>query len=210
MDKRFRKFVEKHPTYTDTVALDMLRNTDYGYLDSDMYIYLDYAGSGIASSTQIRVHSDGLKSRCFGNPHSESAASHASTKLVERARQDILEFFKADPEEYAVIFYRECQWRLPSRRGAYPFDSARRLILFCDNHKSVIGLREFAKAHDAEVRYVPLTGPELRVAKADILNEINASGLRSHDQSITRTRGLVAYPAQSNFSGAQHSLAVWL
>lgn len=61
-------------------------------------------------------------------------------------------------------------------------------------------------ARDAKVRYVPLTGPELRVAEIDFLNGIGAAATGSDDQSVARTHGLVAYPAQRNFSGVQHPL----
>ena len=35
-----------------------------------------------------------LAERVFGNPHSASPASHATTELVERARSAVLDYFQ--------------------------------------------------------------------------------------------------------------------
>ena len=50
---------------------------------------------------------------------------------------------------------------------AYPFRPWSRLVLTADNHNSVNGLREFARARGAAVRYVPLDPADLRVAGQD-------------------------------------------
>jgi selenocysteine lyase/cysteine desulfurase len=81
---------------------------------------------------------------------------------------------------------------------AYPFRRGGRLVLTADNHNSVNGLREFARARGARVAYVPLTAPELRVSESDVLAALT--------RGRGRRRGLFAYPAQSNFSGVQHPL----
>lgn len=209
IDRSFQTFLSSYSAYAETMDLDEIRSSDYSYLDREMQVYLDYAGSSIASATQIRIHSDRLKHYCFGNPHSESPTSRASTELIEMARRDVLAHLNADPAEYVVIFTANASSACRLVGEAYPFDAARRLVLFCDNHNSVVGLREFAKARDAEVRYVPLSGPELRVAEADFLKEMDAAPVPSEDQAVVGHRGLVTYPAQSNFSGVQHPLG-WI
>jgi selenocysteine lyase/cysteine desulfurase len=45
-----------------------------------------------------------LTSRAFGNPHSRNPSSSKSTQEVEGARQLVLQFFNADPNEYHVVF----------------------------------------------------------------------------------------------------------
>ena len=46
---------------------------------------------------------------------------------------------------------------------AYPFHAGDRFLLTFDNHNSVNGIREFARARGAETTYVPSVAPELRV-----------------------------------------------
>jgi selenocysteine lyase/cysteine desulfurase len=69
--------------------------------------------------------------------------------------------------------------------------------LTVDNHNSVNGIREFARAKGAPVEYVPVTTPELRI-DVDRLDAMLASPATGP--------GLFAYPAQSNFSGVKHPL----
>lgn len=136
----------------------------------------------------------------FGNPHSENTPSRRSTKAVEHARQAVLEFFGACPDEYAVIFTSNATGALRLVGESYRFTPDTRLALLVDNHNSVLGIRQFASDKGADVELVPLERRELRAdteALHRILDDVPARG------------GLFAYPAQSNFSGVQHPLA-WI
>ncbi len=69
-----------------------------------------------------------------------------------------------------------------------------------DNHNSVNGIREFARAKGARVDYAPLTRPELR---------IDGAAMSAHlGQAEPGRNHLLAFPAQSNFSGVKHPLAL--
>ena len=81
---------------------------------------------------------------------------------------------------------------------AYPFHSGDRFLLTFDNHNSVNGIREFARARGAETTYVPSVAPELRVDER-LLTRYLTDTIGDH-------HNLFAYPAQSNFSGVQHPL----
>jgi len=80
---------------------------------------------------------------------------------------------------------------------SYPFGPGGLFLLTFDNHNSVNGIREFAKAKGAQVVYTPVLPPDLLVDDARLAAHL-ARGKRGHC--------LFAYPAQSNFSGVQHSL----
>ncbi|RKS73637.1 selenocysteine lyase/cysteine desulfurase [Actinomadura pelletieri DSM 43383] len=180
--------------YEDTRRLDELRATEYRHLDEHGQTYLDYTGSGVAAAAQLRAHVERLSGGCYGNPHSENPASSASTVLIERARTAILDFFNASPDEYAVVFTQNASGACRLVGEAYPFGRGDRLVLTGDNHNSVNGIREFARARGAEVAHVPVRGPELRVPG----EEVRAA--------LTGRRGLLVFPAQSNFTGVQHPL----
>src|SRR6266700_1663470 len=81
------------PEYAATARLDELRATEYGYLDEGGHVYLDYTGAGLPARSQLRAHAARLGGGCFGNPHSESPTSSASTRLVEQARAAVLRHF---------------------------------------------------------------------------------------------------------------------
>jgi selenocysteine lyase/cysteine desulfurase len=172
----------EYPEYATTTRLDELRRTEYGYLDEQGHLYLDYTGAGLAARAQHRAHADRLAHTLFGNPHSVNPTSAAATSLVEQARARVLAHFNAAPDEYAAVF-------TPNATGAA------RLVLTVDNHNSVNGLREFARRARARTVYVPTRAPELRV-DPDVLTT-----------ALSKGRGLFAYPAQSNFSGVRHPLS---
>ena len=139
-------FLEQFPEYQDTAKLDTLRHTEYGYLDEQGHLYLDYTGAGLAARAQYRAHTDRLSGTLFGNPHSVNPTSTAATELVERARARVLAHFNASPDEYTAVFTAERDRRGPARgREAYPFARRTRLVLTFDNHNSVNGIREFAR-----------------------------------------------------------------
>lgn len=197
MEAALQGFLRTYPAYAGTGHLDELRAREYGRLDEQEHLYLDYTGGGLYADSQIREHLDLLCSRVFGNPHSTNPTSSAMTELVERSRAFVLEYFNADPEEYVAIFTPNASGALKLVGEAYPFGPAGECLLLYDNHNSVVGIREFARARGATCNYLPVVPPELRV---DVEQAISIL-----DRPSTGPR-LFAYPAQSNFSGVQHPL----
>ncbi|MEU5785751.1 aminotransferase class V-fold PLP-dependent enzyme [Micromonospora lupini] len=189
------------PGYADTARIDELRATEYRHLDRHGQVYLDYAGAGVTAQAQVRAHHDRLLASLYGNPHSESPTSVAAGSLVESTRRAVLDFFHADPAEYAVVFTPNASGACRLVGEAYDFGQVAPFALTWDNHNSVNGIREYARAAGAPVRYVPLSGPELRVAESDLVTVLDAER-----RGPSARRGLFAYPAQSNFSGVQHPL----
>jgi selenocysteine lyase/cysteine desulfurase len=193
-----RSFLDNCPRYQDTTVLDDLRRSHYEQLDRLGHVYLDYTGGGLYASTQIREHMDLLLASVLGNPHSSNPTSALATLFVERARQAVHQFFNASPEEYVVVFTQNATGALKLVGESYPFDHPSHLLLTFYNHNSVNGIREFARAAGTMVTYAPLVLPDMR---------IDADALSSYLKSpIEKSHNLFAYPAQSNFSGVQHSL----
>ena len=127
------KFLETHPEYAATVALDRLRATEYGRLDTQHQIYLDYTGGGLYAESQIRRHLQLLSEQVLGNPHSASPASSAMTNLVERTRQRVLTYFNVPEGEYTAVFTPNATGALKLVGEAYPFGPDRRYVLTFDN-----------------------------------------------------------------------------
>jgi selenocysteine lyase/cysteine desulfurase len=193
-------FHAAYPEYAATSRIDELRASEYGYLDEGGHVYLDYTGAGLAARSQVREHADRLSAGCYGNPHSQNPTSTASTLLVEQARWSPPHYPKTTAQDYAVIFTPNATGACRLVGEAYPFGRRSRFALTADNHNSVHGIREFAKARGARVRYVDLAAPDLRVSEQDLAAALGEGG--------DGRRGLFAYPAQSNFSGVQHPLSL--
>jgi selenocysteine lyase/cysteine desulfurase len=194
-----QKFWQAYPAFAHTFILDELRAREYARLDDAQQVYLDYTGGGLYAESQLRAHFDLLRSGVFGNPHSLNPTSQAATELVERARASVLDFFQASPDEYAVVFTANASQALKLVGEAYPFQPGGQLLLLFDNHNSVNGIREFARARGATFTYLPVLAPDLRVEET-LLHSCLAQG------SAVLAPHLFAYPAQSNFTGVQHPL----
>ena len=198
LDQALAAFKKYYPSFESTHRLDNLRASEYARLEKHNQIYLDYTGGGLYAASQLHQHMALLEEGIFGNPHSKNPTSLVMTHLVEQARSYVLEFFNASPDEYVVIFTPNASGALKLVGEAYPFNAHSRYLPAFDNHNSVNGIREFARSKGATITYIPTVMPELRLDSAALEAELN--------QVEPGSDNLFAYPAQSNFTGVQHSL----
>jgi selenocysteine lyase/cysteine desulfurase len=169
-----------------------LRTGEFPQLDHEGCAYLDNTGGGLPPRSLVEAHCRDVLTGVWGNPHSESAPSLRTTESVQRARQAVLEFFGADPDQYTVLFTANATAAVRCVGEAFPFRPGTGVMLTRDNHNSVNGLRTFARTGGGEVVYLPPTAEDRPKGPLSIPN---ASG-----------GGLFAYPAQSNFSGTRYPL----
>jgi selenocysteine lyase/cysteine desulfurase len=170
-----------------------LRDREFSRLDAEGCAYLDYAGAALYPASLVHRDAKRLTTTVLGNPHSESAPSLASTTAIETARRLTLDLLAADPAEYDVVFTANASGAIRIVAEAFPFAAGSRLVLTADNHNSVNGLRLPARRRRAVVEYVPL---EAELRSADPRPALIRAGAPS----------LLAFPAQSNFSGVHHPL----
>src|SRR5579864_6960407 len=192
VEEAYADFVVRYPSYANTVLLDKLRASEYGRLDERRHVYLDYTGASLFGESQLQQHFDMLRSGVFGNPHSANPTSVAMTEHVERTRRYVLSYFNASADDYILVFTQNASAALKLVGESYPFASGSRYLLAFDNHNSVNGIREFARAKGASIVYAPLVTPSLHF-DMDRLNSL----LGKADPAC---ENLFAYPAQSNFS----------
>lgn len=192
-------FLNRYLSYQQTAVLDEWRHTEFGRLDAQKQIYLDYTGGGLYGESQLKSHLELLSQGVYGNPHSNNPTSLAMTRLVEDARQAVLNYFGA-ADDYIAVFTPNASGALKLVGEAYPFENGSRYLLTFDNHNSVNGIREFARRRGADVTYLPLTRPDLRLDYEQVKQEL--SSIDSDHPN------LFAFPAQSNFSGVKHPLSL--
>jgi selenocysteine lyase/cysteine desulfurase len=174
-----------------------LRAREFARLDQHGLAYLDYAATALYGASQLRAHHALLARGVFGNPHSESAPSRASSTLIDGARDRVLAWFGVDASTHAVVFAHNASAASKLVAESYPFGPRSGLVLAADNHNSIAGAREYARGAHARVDVLPLDA-ELRLHEPT-----------SRLAAIARDgAGLVAFPAQSNFSGVRHPLAL--
>lgn len=156
--------------------------------------YLDYTGAALYPESLVRRDAKRLTASLLGNPHSQHRPSADATEAVESARRAILRFLHADASEYAVVLTANASASCRLVGESFPFEKTSRLVLTADNHNSVNGVREYARARGATIAHIGLDD-ELRLQNAE--SELSDS---------VAAPSLLAYPAQSNFSGVRHTL----
>jgi selenocysteine lyase/cysteine desulfurase len=173
-------------------ALAWVRAVELRRLEQLGAIYLDYGGAAPYPDSLVRRHGLQLRGRTLGNPHSTNPAARAATEDVSAAKHDILRFFDADPAIYDVGLVANCSAGIRLVGESFPWDATSVFALTADNHNSVNGVRQFARARGSRVQYLPLDA-RLRVPRLEL-------------PRLNGARGLFAFPAQSNFSGVRHAL----
>ena len=197
MSKLHSKNTKKtvNPVLAHDEFFNALRATNYKRLDKDNHIYMDYTGGNLYSTTQLEEHLQLLSNNTFGNPHSTNPTSSFSTKLVEEARERIIEFFNA--EDYFCVFTANASGALKIVGECYPFEDDGHFALFTDNHNSVNGIREYCVSVGGELDTIKMNVEDLSVSGDDLMKSLKGS---------TKKNRLLAYPAQSNVSGIKHDL----
>jgi selenocysteine lyase/cysteine desulfurase len=85
----------------------------------------------------------------------DSSSSQLSEQYSQEARDTVLSFFDADPNEYLVVWTANATAGLKLVGESFPFTSESSLVLPTDAHNSVHGIRAFASRAGASVKYVP-------------------------------------------------------
>lgn len=159
--------------------------------------YLDHAGTTLYAKSLIEQFSEDLKTNLLGNPHSASPSSRLSTHRVEDVRARVLRSFKADPNDFDVVFVANATAGIKLVAEAfrdYGFDADSQhqsgflYRYHKDAHTSLVGVRELATAG----------------SRCFASNEAVDSWIDGRDPERAihgRAPGLFAYTAQSNLDG---------
>lgn len=168
--------------------IEDLRQTEYPMLKDE--IYLDHAGTTLYAKSLIEKFSADMVSNLYGNPHSGSTSSQASTSRIDDVRLRLLQFFNADPSEFDLVFVANATAGIKLvvealRAGPDGFA----YIYHQSAHTSLVGVRE-ESSHSLCFDDVAAEG---WVAGSYLPEE-----LKDSTQPV-----LFAYPAQSNMDGSR-------
>ncbi|EAW10365.1 putative molybdenum cofactor sulfurase protein (HxB) [Aspergillus clavatus NRRL 1] len=170
--------------------VDIIREREYPQLKDTTY--LDHAGTTLYAKSLIEAFSRDLTSNLFGNPHSMSASSQLSTRRVDDVRLRALRFFKADPDDFDLVFVANATAAIKlvadamrdSRQGFW-------YGYHVDAHTSLVGARELAAKGN-------------RCFSSD---EEVEGWIQSLREAGPESLNLFAYPAQSNLNGRRLPLS---
>lgn len=101
----------------------------------------------------------------------------------------LLEWFNTNQDEYTLLFTSGATAALKLIAESFQYGTGIYVYL-CDNHTSVLGMREYAKS--------------IKCLDIDEASDLFANN-REHFM-VDKSNNLFAYPAQSNFSGCKYPL----
>ena len=183
---------------------EKIREKDFGRLDENGTIYLDYTGSSLAPKSLVEQHASLLISQTLGNPHSDNEPSQLATHYDHLAREKVLKFVKDDPEEYLVIWTPNASGALKLLGESYPFHRRNAYVHGPDCHNSVLGITEYAKNKKAHTGGFGFLNKSMCYDFEDYKRRLN------HFGKGRTSPGLVAFPGESNSSGLKHNVAKYV
>lgn len=107
------------------------------------------------------------------------------------ARASILDFLDASPDVYSVVFTANTSAALKLVGEAYPFSPSTVLVLQCDCHNAVNGVRAFAKKAGSPVEYIG----------RDVLRPLSAHDIAVRPRVPPRTSWLTRFASSLSLPG---------
>ncbi|KAL4427707.1 hypothetical protein ABPG75_001796 [Micractinium tetrahymenae] len=138
--------------------------------------YLDYTGSTLYLNSQLEAALKELEAGIYGNPHSINPSSLRTEGSVEALRARVLEFLGADPEVYDVVWTRSGTGALRELGETFPWSLASRFAYLVSNHNSVLGIREYARVHNASFGAVTEEDVEAWIAGSSVAGKHSGRG----------------------------------
>ncbi|CAH8381281.1 unnamed protein product [Eruca vesicaria subsp. sativa] len=192
-----------------------IRETEFKRLDQGV-VYLDHAGSTLYSELQMENIFKDFTSSVYGNPHSQSDISSATSEIIADARRQVLEYFNASPEDYSCVFTSGATAALKLVGETFPWTEDSNFVYSMENHNSVLGIREYALGQGASACAVDIeeaadqpgqlasSGPSIKV-KPRAVQTRNTSKLQK-EESRGDACNLFAFPSECNFTGLRFNL----
>ncbi|KAJ1260323.1 hypothetical protein BS78_10G223400 [Paspalum vaginatum] len=203
-------------------GIDELRATDFKRLEG--MVYLDHAGATLYSEAQMADVAKDLMSNVYGNPHSQSDSSMATSDLLTSVRHQVLRYFNASPRDYKCIFTSGATAALKLVGECFPWSRDSRYMYTMENHNSVLGIREYALSKGATVSAVDVeevidpsknhgTDSLFKISKRSNQRRGDDALLHNYKNgSLTSISGnslnLFAFPSECNFSGHKFNLSL--
>ncbi|XP_020599360.1 molybdenum cofactor sulfurase isoform X2 [Phalaenopsis equestris] len=197
--------------YPDALKnIDEMRSTEFKRLEG--VTYLDHAGATLYSEAQLEAIFRDLSTNVYGNPHSQSDSSHATSNVLNEARRQVLAYFNASPMDYKCIFTSGATGALKLVGETFPWSGESCYMYTVENHNSVLGIREYALDLGAtalavdieEVEYMRSSKPSIHILKHSTLRRNEASSPVEIQNG--NAYNLFAFPSECNFSGKKFPL----
>uniref|UniRef100_A0A336M3F5 Molybdenum cofactor sulfurase n=1 Tax=Culicoides sonorensis TaxID=179676 RepID=A0A336M3F5_CULSO len=176
-------------------------NSEFQRMKDDHY--LDHAGAGLYSETQIKEISENLTKNFYSNPHT----SKLTEDIVDQVRYRILRHFNTSSEQYEVIFTANATAALKTLGETFDFSYHGEamenadikipgaFVYTIDNHVSVLGMREIVGTNHIRC-----------IERSELLENVDRRKSSVTALFVPKNSSLLVFPGQSNFCGYKYPL----
>ncbi|KAI5061261.1 hypothetical protein GOP47_0023766, partial [Adiantum capillus-veneris] len=186
-EEEFSKFTAMHPGYLETLVVDELRDEEYGELQEDGHVCLDYSGHGLFSQLQQELDSSSSSFAITPIPGDLSPQAlhdrpHEGT-VESDIRRRVMRFLNIQEGEYGMVFTASKGSAFKLLGESYPFDAQRSLLTMFDyESEAVRSIQETAQSHGAKAFTASFNFPSLSVWSAQLKSQI--LGKLEEDKSL--------------------------
>ena len=190
----------KPTPYATTRKLDELRATEYGRLDADGQVYLDYTGGGLYAAASSSAHMRAAARRRARQPAlRQPDLARAPPRSWSGRARTVLRLLQRLARRLPVIFTPNATGALRLVGESYPFGPGGNFLLTV--RQPQLGQRHpRVRARERRRRR-----PTCRSCRPSSASTGPPDG-RARAGRAGSAPNLFAFPAQSNFSGVQHPL----
>ncbi|CAM8935035.1 unnamed protein product [Rhodiola kirilowii] len=220
----YAEFLRIYPRYSETNAVDRIRDDEYYHLMKSNHVCLDYNGIGLFSYSQFHYHgsaeapvssSFATTSKYLGMPVFNISYKSASlkiqllhgggeSKLESAIKRRIMDYLNILDDEYSMVFTTNRASAFKLLADSYPFQASRKLLTVYDyKSEAVEEMISTSQKRGAKAVAAEFVWPRLK---------INTSKLKKKMAKKTRNKkhkGLFAFPLQSRVTGSRYP-CLWM
>jgi hypothetical protein len=206
LQQAFTSFKQAYPRFEETAAVDQLRESQYGHLEEDGHVCLDYYGFGLFSQwQQVMEH----PSSSFGLAYiSANLSTHAMYGMAEEGslesyiRKRIMRFMNVNEAEYSMVFTSSGGSAYKLLAESYPFHVNNRLLTSYDYESEALDwMVTCARDKGAKILNATFKWPSMRIVASDLKYKLRDKKKKKEQQA----KGLFVFPVQSRLTGAKYS-----
>ncbi|KAG6545985.1 hypothetical protein Mapa_012647 [Marchantia paleacea] len=205
LDDAYNNFQRIYPKFSETWAVDDLREREYFHLEEGEHVCMDYCGFGLFSYYQQVINK---ASSSFGLAYiSANLPTHALYGAAEEGtaesyiRKRVMDYLNVNDREYSMVFTASRGSAFKLLAESYPFHLNQRLLTVYDFESEAVNwMGDCAKQKGAKIMSACFKWPSLRVGTSDLKKQ-----LQDKKKKGESAKGLFVFPVQSRMTGAKYS-----
>ncbi|KAL3678415.1 hypothetical protein R1sor_021371 [Riccia sorocarpa] len=203
LDAAYNIFLRMYPKFTETWAIDDLREREYCQLVEDEHVCMDYCGFGLFFFQQVINKASSFRLAYVPASLPTQALYGAAEEGIAEAymRKRVMDYLNVSEQEYSMVFTVSRGSAFKVLAESYPFHLCKRLLTVYDFESEAVNcMAECAKLKGAKVMRASFKWPTLRLNSSELKKQLQVKKRKGGS-----AKGLFVFPVQSRMTGAKYS-----